>query len=117
MCVKLNSQLWGNKLKNTSPGCTRLGIYYTSHTILTAGLSLRARSLAPLKCGQKKVLKTMEPIKKTRTAVTVPIASTSFDQSVLKKTHGPCDWSKNDWKLVLRHAYSFLVNFWDFFPA
>ena len=54
MCIKLNSQLWGSKLKNTSRGCTRLEIYYTSHTTLSARLSLRARSLAPLKCGQKK---------------------------------------------------------------
>ena len=45
--------------------------------------------------------------KKTRTAVTVPIASESFDQSVLK----------NDRTLVLKHAYSLQVNLEYFFTS
>ena len=52
---------------------------------------------------------------KTRTAVTVPIASKSFEQSVLKKVHGPCDWSENDRKLVFKYAYTFPINLWQFF--
>ena len=51
--------------------------------------------------------------KRTRTALTLPIAS-NFDQLVLTKAHGPCDLSENNRKLVLKHAYSFPVKLWYF---
>ena len=53
--------------------------------------------------------------KKTRTVLTVPIASKNFDLSVLKKVPEPCDWSKNDQKFVSKHAYSFPIILWHFF--